>query len=451
MRNFGQLLALFVLLTAISCVPVDDQRLATSEMKKVANPTPTLVSPQQNQKHKVLVAVIDSGVDYNHPRLSQNIHYRYDESGRLVGTGFDFIGKDMWPSPYIVRTAQIAEKAKAGERKEAAEFIKGTTYFLSQHPEDSEYVNPMRAFDQENSAGAYHGTHVAGLIAYDNPSIGLLPYRVLPHNKEWVEDNLSAESILPTAINQAVKDGAKVVNLSLGAGIPESQDANGAFVAMVAQLQKIIKANPQTVFVAAAGNDGSWLDGERRLGYPCGVKAENLICVGALDDQERLTEFTNVPLVEGAVVYTLGKDVLSTMPTNMCWAIERFDSLASLHDATGNDHITDLIVMEMHDEVEKKCHQKRNDFGYLSGTSMAAPLIAHVAAEILIRKPHLKGAQVIQEILGRSREDRMGPLTVNKLRAQKPSWYRDPAVMNHVHPPENKGLDGEAFEFFVIK
>jgi thermitase len=98
----------------------------------------------------VIVAVLDTGVDPDHPALA----------GRLL-PGYDFVGVDADPIEEI-----------------------GSSYG--------------------------HGTHVAGIIALTAPNAMILPIRVLDAEGEgniWV---------LAEALDYAVKNGADVINLSLG-------------------------------------------------------------------------------------------------------------------------------------------------------------------------------------------------------------------------------------------
>ncbi len=104
------------------------------------------------QPTPIVVAVLDTGIDFNHPAFA----------GRLV-QGYDFIGRDNDPS---------------------------------------EEGNPQ--------IGPYgHGTHVAGIIAMVAPEAKIMPLRVL--NVQGRTDAF----IVAEAVEYAVAHGAKVLNLSL--------------------------------------------------------------------------------------------------------------------------------------------------------------------------------------------------------------------------------------------
>ena len=69
----------------------------------VANPKPRVTEEQirnaQTAPH-LRVAVIDNGVDYNHPYLRDKISYDY-EGNKVVGAGYDVMGQDRWSHPNI--------------------------------------------------------------------------------------------------------------------------------------------------------------------------------------------------------------------------------------------------------------------------------------------------------------------------------------------------------------
>ena len=60
----------------------DNQNIISKADFLVGNPAPiTRDFRGNNARHKVLMGVIDSGVDYNHPLLSNNIHFKLDPPG----------------------------------------------------------------------------------------------------------------------------------------------------------------------------------------------------------------------------------------------------------------------------------------------------------------------------------------------------------------------------------
>ena len=214
----------------------------------------------------VTVAVVDTGVAYDHPDLSPNIWTNPNESGggkESNGVDDDGNGRiDDW---------------------------RGWDFVSSD--------NDPRDFNK-------HGSHVAGTIGGRgnnaqgitgvNWQVGLMPLRACDANGSCTSAGIVS------AFAYAGAMGAKVANASFGsAGFSQAQlDAiNGA---------------PGTLFVVAAGNEGNNNDVSPR--YPCNYAAANVVCVAATDQNDGLASFSNY----GATAVDLaapGVSILSTVPT----------------------------------------------------------------------------------------------------------------------------------------
>ncbi len=133
-----------------------------------------------------------------------------------------------------------------------------------------------------------HGTHVAGIIgAAGNNSEGttgvcwkasIMAVRVADSTGDATTANILQ------GVNFAVAKGAKVINMSIGVG--------GAFD----QAYSDAITNAQTndvVVVVSAGNEASNNDGGTTPVYPCNFSNPNLICVAALDQNYQLANFSN--------------------------------------------------------------------------------------------------------------------------------------------------------------
>ncbi|MFV0362909.1 MAG: S8 family serine peptidase [Suipraeoptans sp.] len=127
------------------------------------------------------------------------------------------------------------------------------------HPDLAANINTSKSYDFVNktklSGDLYgHGTHVAGIVgAVANNGIGiagvsynaeLLCYRV---TYNYNNEETTTTSLLVSAINQAVQDGAKVINLSLGG--PKSDIATQSAVTAA--------KNANVIVICAAGNYGN--------------------------------------------------------------------------------------------------------------------------------------------------------------------------------------------------
>ncbi len=204
--------------------------------------------------------------------------------------------------------------------------------------------------DPVTGAGDEHRTHVAGpLAAVGNNGGGLtgVNWDAQVASLKFLGANGGLTSDAVEAINYSVAEGMDISNNSWGGG-GRSQALQDA----------ITRAdNAGQIFVAAAGNggsDGVGDDNDATPNYPSGYAVPNVVAVAATDDADRLASFSNF----GANTVDLaapGVDILSTLPGNK--------------------------------------------YGRYSGTSMATPHVAGVAALIKSRQPGLDDAQVKNQLL----------------------------------------------------
>ena len=216
----------------------------------------------------VKVAVVDSGIAYDHPDLAPNIWVNPGESGG----GKETNGIDDDGDGYV-------------DDVHGWDFVQ----------DDNE---PLDFF--------YHGTHVAGTIgAAGNNGTGvtgvdwqtsLMALRA----GDAVNGELLDSDIL-SAFVYACAHGARVVNASFGG--PEFSQAMLDVISS--------PACADTLFVASAGNDG--VDVDAAPSYPCSFSAANLVCVAATAVDGTLASFSNYG--PGSVdLAAPGVDVLSTIP-----------------------------------------------------------------------------------------------------------------------------------------
>lgn len=220
----------------------------------------------------IQVAILDTGVDPNHPALA----------GRLI-EGFDFVDLDTFPIEV------------------------GT-------PADLGYG---------------HGTHVAGIVALVAPNAKIKPIRVLDAAGEgntWVLAEALLYAVDPDR-NPTTGDGAQVINLSLGT--PRRARILDTIIRLVtcAAPDPVVDevANDVTdvgyegdrarcamhggaVVVAAAGNDGSDAIKE----YPAAEGAYGLLAVTASTSLGTLADFAN----RGSWVHVAapGEGITSSVP-----------------------------------------------------------------------------------------------------------------------------------------
>jgi minor extracellular serine protease Vpr len=155
----------------------------------------------------VKVAVIDTGIDYNHPDLGGCFG-----SGCRVVAGFDFVGDEyMGPDTHMPRP-------------------------------DSD---PM---DQNG-----HGTHVAGIIgaraASEQGVTGVAPGVTFLAYKVFGPDGPTSSDVMVAAMEAALEDGADVVNMSIGAAFQWPQYPSAVAADRLVQRGVVVSVS--------AGNSGA--------------------------------------------------------------------------------------------------------------------------------------------------------------------------------------------------
>jgi subtilisin family serine protease len=224
----------------------------------------------------VKVAVVDEGIDWHHPDLAANF-----KTGEL---GYDFIGNDNDPQP--------------------------------------------------DNQEAFHGTHVAGIIAAtrDNNEgiagwslVQLMSVRVLNDTGSGTTD------VVASGIRWAADHGARIINMSLTSPSSTAPMEEACQYAALAGV----------VIVAASGNEG-----QEAIGFPAALS--QCIAVGASSTDSRLASFSNYGPEQEVVAP--GTTILSCVPGGA--------------------------------------------YGQADGTSMASPQVAGVAALILARNWGLSAGEV---------------------------------------------------------
>jgi subtilisin family serine protease len=196
----------------------------------------------------VIIAIIDTGIDYTHPDLASNI---WTNPGEIAGNGID---DDH--NGYI-------------DDVHGYDFCTYGGYTRNSDPMD------------EHS----HGTHVAGTIgAVSNNNTGVTGINwhcKLMACRFLNEDGYGSTADAIDAINYAVANGAKVLNNSWG---------GSGYSASLAAAITNAKDNG-VLFVAAAGNEST--DNDSAPQYPACYQIENVIAVAATDDDDALAYFSN--------------------------------------------------------------------------------------------------------------------------------------------------------------
>ena len=223
---------------------------------------------------------------------------------------------------------------------------------------------------------SFHGTHVAGIIAAKrNNGIGMdgicnsaliMSVRAVPNGDERDKD-------VANAIRYAVDNGAKIINMSFGKKYPWDKKAVDDAVRYA--------ASKGVLLIHAAGNDHVNIDSVSH--FPCksfldGKTAENFIDIGALSWKQGdnlVADFSNYGK-KTVDVFAPGVDIYSTAP--------------------------------------------ENKYKNASGTSMACPVTAGVAAVLKSYYPFLTPVQ-LKEILLKSSNTAYKNLILNTEVSEGPS------------------------------
>lgn len=263
-------------------------------------------------REDVIVAVIDTGVDYNHVDLKEN----------------------MW-----INTGEIPHNNIDDDNNGYVDDIYGINTLIRDDDNNA-------TVDVRDLHG--HGTHVAGIIAAtQNNKLGvagiaknakIMAIRTVPN----YGDEKDVDVI--EALLYAARNGAKIINCSFGKSHNEGGNA-------VKDTLAYIEENFGVLVVVASGNSSRDID--QSLTYPASFDSTNLLVVASTTSSGGMSYFSNYGVV-GVDLAAPGSSIYSLAPNN------RYVSM--------------------------------------SGTSMASPTVAGVAAEVLSQFPNLSSFE-IKELL----------------------------------------------------
>ena len=328
-----------------------------------------------NPGHPVTVAVWDSGVDVAlFPGRTYASATRAGAPNNGHGLSFDVESR---PTTGVLRPLTVAERASyAGMLRDFQGFND------NQAAVDSPAAERLRAklarmsaadnaayLERLNFFGDYiHGTHVAGIVARGNPFVRLavicdtFDTRAVPLPP--TEARVGRRAALFAQVSAWLKaNHVRVVNMSWSDS-PDSyehdleQNGIGGDVATRKAMarrffetardafHRLVAENPDTLFVAAAGNSNN--DTGFQEGYPYSLVKPNLIVVSAVDQAGDETGFTS----------TGGNVAVSA-----------------------NGYLVTSVVPGGSELAE-------------SGTSMASPNVANLAAKLIALDPRLTPVQL---------------------------------------------------------
>ncbi len=206
-----------------------------------------------------LLAVIDSGIDYNHPDLAANI---WTNPLEIPGNGIDDDGNGIIDDVHGYNAA-----AKTGD------------------PLDT----------------GSHGTHVAGTVAAlgnNGQDVVGVTWQANVMALKFIDNGLGDLADAIAAITYADSKGVRVTQNSWGGGVYNQA------------LYDTLAASP-ALHIIAAGNDGN--DSEVKPAYPAAYDLDNIVAVAATDRDDQLAKFSNYGL-QSIDLAAPGVDILSTLP-----------------------------------------------------------------------------------------------------------------------------------------
>ena len=242
-------------------------------------------------KESIIVALGDSGIDYTHKDLKNNVWTNDEEDWKASGPGYNGIDDDG--DGYIDNYFGINAITGSGD--------------------------PM---DDDG-----HGTHIAGIIgAEGNNSVGIsgINWHVSVMGAKFIKAIDGSGSIADEveAIQFATSKGAKIFNMSF----------SGSYFS---EIERYAIANAKEVlFITAAGNEIT--DNDDMPSYPANYDLPNIISVAASNQSDELAYFSNQGKNTVSVAAP-GVSIMSTLPG------DDYESLSGTSMATG--YVTGLAAL----------------------------------------------------------------------------------------------------------
>lgn len=291
----------------------------------------------QNESPGILVAVLDTGIDLDHPEFAGRI---YENTAEVAGNGIDDDGNGCVDDRYGCRIVELTTA-----NRDACGYGAQSSLKTGDVRDDHDYLG---------SSG--HGTFVAGVLgAAGNNGIGMagaswnakiLPVKVL----DCTSDGKMAD--IAEGIRYAVRMGAKIINISLTSE-PGQQGADSPLLRTVVR-----EAEAAGVIIVAAAGNNSTFASPVGPGYPAAyTEFQNVIAVGASTQSGTAAPYSNPgPAVDIAAP---GDGIVGTRRTDLGFPAP---------------------------------------YGTWQGTSFATPLVAGLFALIEARNPALSMAEYIAAV-----------------------------------------------------
>gem|GEM_PF-1482648 len=305
-----------------------------------------------------------------------------------IDSGYRFDSPDLGPVSWT-NSSEIPGNEIDDDDNGYVDDVHGYDFVGDDAENPSEDADPT---DDDLISGG-HGVHTAGTIgAAGDDGVGItgvaqnvriMPLRVCANSPSLAELRCPISSLI-AAINYAGRNGARVANLSLS-GTSKS----------TAELDALAES-PQTLFVAAAGNDGQ--DNDETGHYPCDFEpgttpisnVENVVCVAATDQADELASFSDWG-AESVDLGAPGTEILSTYPAT--------ESLIS-DDFEQNDFETRWKATGTNGGFARTSESPLTSFG-ISDSPEAAPIASSVRSSTLANPVAVPAADGSCQLTGR--------------------------------------------------
>jgi subtilisin family serine protease len=342
-----------------------------------------------------VIAVLDSPVDYGHPEIQAV----FDE-GLLKNAKFvDDSGQEKsWYELNLEAKAEFEKRLNQKFYAEQVQFIDAMHAMLAANPPSDKALSTLTAMAKGTLkyifspkyrsslnvvTGYLHGTHVAGITMKSLTNARLISFPIIsaPKKKLTLSEILKFDPVksreqirrqLGQISEVLQKSNARVVNLSIASSneiafkVTKQQAtflqrtvfrgklrkvANESAHVFTEELGNFFRANPNIVFVLAAGNEKRNLS--KGSDHSANLRAENLLKVAAIDASGKIAYFSN-----------------------------RSSSYVDIA-AIGTGVASALVGGgEMH----------------MSGTSQAAPKVTNALARIFELAPHLSAKEAVETL-----------------------------------------------------